>query len=111
VNGEEFRVQVSYDQDSPIESTKPTTNGQAQSVGLGTKEIISPLEGKVFSTKESTEKAIKVGDKISVGDIVCYIEAMKVSNAIKADKSGTVTELLFKDGDDVMDDEVLIRLS
>jgi len=69
------------------------------------------LEGKAFLTKDSLEKGIKLGDRIEEGDIVCYIEAMKVTNAVKSDKAGTIVEICFKDGDDIYDDDVLVRLS
>ena len=36
---------------------------------------------------------------------------MKVINAVKTDRAGTVTEICFKDGDDIYDDDILVRLS
>lgn len=35
---------------------------------------------------------------INEGDVVCIVEAMKVMNEIKSDKSGIVKEVLVKDG-------------
>jgi len=109
VNGEKFKVSISYDGSDTAAQTShatesPASNGQ-------TKEILAPLEGTVYMTKDQSEKPLKVGDKVKKGDIVCYIEAMKVSNAIKADVEGTVTEILIKNADTVLDDEVLIRLN
>ena len=110
VNGEAFRVTLSYDgapaahsQQTPVEQAKPSANGT-------THEILAPLEGKFFLTKDAGEKAIKPGDVIKKGDTVGYIEAMKVINAIAADKEGTVVEVCFKDGQEVYDDDVLVRV-
>jgi pyruvate carboxylase subunit B len=115
VNGEKFKVSISYDGQqavAPVSSGSAETpiapvassNGQA-------KEILAPLEGTVFMTKDPSEKPLKVGDKVNVGDIVCYIEAMKVSNAVKSDVEGTVVEVLIKNSDAVLDDDVIIRLN
>ncbi len=114
VNGEKFKVSISYNGTDP--STVPTsaettpvaasTNGSSNS-----KEILAPLEGTVYMTKDSSESELKVGDQIKVGDIVCYIEAMKVSNAVKSEVEGTVSEVLVKDTDAVLDDDVLFRVN
>ena len=74
------------------------------------KEIASPLEGKFYLTKESNEQPVKIGDRVAPGDTIAYIEAMKVYNAIAADQAGTVVEILYHPGDEVEEDDVLIRL-
>lgn len=112
VNGEKFKVSVSYNGTSDNgESEKTTTSNGTPSSNGSSKEIVAPLEGTVYMTKDSSEKALQVGDKIDEGDIVCYIEAMKVSNAVKAEVGGTVSEILVKDSDSVLDDDVLFRLN
>lgn len=112
VNGEKFHVTVSYGEGNDKNEQNPTVSEPQSNAKNGVKkEITAPLEGTVYLTKEAGEKALKVGDQIKAGDIVCYIEAMKVSNAIKAEVSGTVCEVLVKDTDEVLDDEVLFRLN
>lgn len=115
VNGEKYKVHVSYDgapapaaqvAERPAAATAPVASSNGAS-----KEIIAPLEGTVYMTKDSSEKALKVGDKVNVGDIVCYIEAMKVSNAVKSEVEGTVAEILVKDAEAILDDDVLFRLN
>ena len=69
--------------------------------------ILSPIEGRVFLAKDPKEKSIKVGDSVNKGDVICYIESMKVINAIKSEFSGEVIKICFKDGDDIYDDDVL----
>ena len=111
VNGEKFKVHVSYDGAPDGNSTESETTVPAASSNGEMKEIIAPLEGTIQMTKDSSEKPLKVGDKVSVGDIVCYIEAMKVSNAVKSEVDGTVAEILVKDGDAILDDDVMVKLN
>lgn len=113
VNGEIFKVTVSYDgAPEPASAMSAAESATTQpSAAKATKEILAPLEGKIYMTKDSTERALKVGDKVSKGDIVCYIEAMKVTNAVKSEVDGQVVEILIREGDDVLDDDVLFKLA
>ncbi|MCP4456845.1 MAG: oxaloacetate decarboxylase [Cytophagales bacterium] len=115
VNGEKFKVSVSYEGASAATSApSPATEAApvpASSSNGATKDILAPLEGIVYMTKDPGDTPVKVGDKVNLGDIVCYIEAMKVVNAVKADVEGTVQEILVKDTDAILDDDVMFRLS
>lgn len=112
VNGEKFNVNISYDgSQSPATEQSPAAAAPPPSSNGVMKEILAPLEGKVYLTKDPSESPKKVGDQVSEGDIICYIEAMKVVNAVKADKSGTIAEVCVKDGDDIFDDDVLFKLN
>ena len=44
---------------------------------------------------------VKVGDKVDAETVVCIIEAMKVMNEIKAEKSGVIKEILVENGQPV----------
>lgn len=116
VNGEKFLVQISYGDDTSatpargVAASAPTTAGPPALNG-STAEIIAPIEGNFMLTKNAGEKAIKVGDKVNVGDVIGYIEAMKVYNAIAADKAGTVVEVCPTDGAAIDEDDVIIKLN
>ena len=43
--------------------------------------------------------AVKVGDKVGLGDVVAVLEAMKMQNDVTATRAGTVTEVHVKEGD------------
>ncbi len=73
-------------------------------------EILAPLEGKFYLTKNPGDKGIKVGDMIDQGDIVGYIESMKVYNAVSADKAGKISEIVPANGDSVEEDDVLVKV-
>ena len=45
------------------------------------------------------------------GEVICYIEAMKVFNRIKAEKAGTITSISFSSGDSVEEDDVLMTIA
>lgn len=113
VNGERFVVKVAYDDNEIAEVEEVVKKEETpQTVTSGeTEEILAPLEGKFYLTKDSSETPIKVGDKIIVGQTVAYIEAMKVINAITSDKAGKVVEICFKDGQDVEEDDAIVKLA
>jgi pyruvate carboxylase subunit B len=62
-------------------------------------------------TKDNSETAIKVGDEIKEGDLVCYIESMKTYNAIVAEKPGKVVAILKTNGDSIEEDDILVQLA
>ena len=105
VNGTAYRVTVAYGDVQP-EATQAAT---AASVGEG-KEVLSPLEGKFFLTKTAQETPLKVGDKVNEGDVLCYVEAMKTYNAIRAEFGGTITAICANPGDSVSEDDVLMKI-
>ena len=53
------------------------------------------------------KKAIEAGDKVSKGDVLCTLEAMKMMNEVKSPVDGTVAEVYAKEGDLVEFDQVL----
>lgn len=116
VNGEKFLVNVSYgDAATPASAPAPVaqaSNGQskAPAADADVAEVVAPIEGKFFLTKSSAETAVKVGDQVKNGEVVCYIESMKVYNAIVAEQDGVVADICFGDGDDVEEDDVIIKL-
>ena len=108
VNGENYRVTVSYG-DMPAASAASASVASAPVASTGaTQEILSPLEGKFYLTKNSSETPIKVGDVLKEGDLIGYVEAMKTFNAISADKAGRVVKIVKASGEDVEEDEALV---
>jgi len=111
VDGEKFKVQIEY----PSETTTTTKSSIATPAAEAVSDseanyVTSPLEGKFFLTKTAGEKGIKVGDKVSVGDTVAYVESMKVINAITSSYAGTVAEITVSHGEDIEEDHPLIKI-
>ena len=108
VNGEKFKVAVAYgDLAKQPDPTEVKPNG---SNGKDLKSIVAPIEGNFMLTKNNTETGIKVGDSVKTGDVLGYIEAMKVFNAITADKTGVVAEICASDGSHIDEDDVILKI-
>ena len=112
VDGKAYRVSIDYGKsDSQQERTASTPSPAAAPKDNGNlASINAPLEGKFLLTKDSSERGIQVGDKLSVGDTVAYIESMKVINAVTADKAGEIVEIVARHGSDIEEDDVIVRL-
>ncbi len=54
--------------------------------------ITAPLPGRVLSV------AVRVGQAVNKGDELCVIEAMKMGNSVKAQRAGTIKEVLVSPG-------------
>ncbi len=64
--------------------------------------VKSPMVGTVYLQSEpSAPRFVTKGATVKAGDTLLIIEAMKVMNPIKAEKSGTVTDILVEDAQPV----------
>ena len=100
---------------SSADSTKTTSTGSSASsanaeaaaskkasASAGGKPVVAPLPGTINDIK------VKVGDKVSAGDTVVILEAMKMQNSIEAEKDGKVTAIIVKVGQAVLEDEPMV---
>ena len=82
------------------EETKPKT--------IDGKSINSPMVGTFYSSPyPGADSFVKVGDKVSEGDVLCIIEAMKMMNEVKSDYNGVIKEILISDAEPVEYGEAL----
>mgnify|MGYP000069123823 CR=1 FL=1 len=114
VNGQPYRVTVAFGDVNPAtlnaaQGAAPAAAAAPAAGGEG-KDVLSPLEGKFFLVKQAGDPAVKVGQKVNQGDVLCYVEAMKTFNAIRAEFSGTVTAICVNSGDAVSEDDVLMKI-
>ena len=66
------------------------------------KIVKSPMVGTFYSKPSPDAKEyVKVGDKVSKGDVLCIVEAMKLMNEIESEFDGEITEILVQDGETV----------
>ena len=64
--------------------------------------IKSPMVGTFYAAPSpDSDDFVKIGTSINMGDTLCVIEAMKMMNQIEADTSGTISEVLIKNGEPV----------
>jgi len=76
--------------------------GEAQAEGG---RLTAPMPGKVVSF------AVKAGDKVSKGQPLAVMEAMKMEHTIAAPADGTVQELLYAPGDQVNEGAELLKIA
>jgi 3-methylcrotonyl-CoA carboxylase alpha subunit len=67
--------------------------------------LTAPMPGKVVSF------AVKAGDKVSRGQPLAVMEAMKMEHTIAAPADGTVEELMFAPGEQVAEGDELLRMA
>lgn len=73
--------------------------------------VKSPMVG-TFYTSPSPDKApfVSVGDTVKTSSILCIIEAMKLMNEIESEVSGTIKEILVKNGEMVEYGQPLFKI-
>ena len=74
-------------------------------------EVKSPMVGTYYGAPEPGAKPyLTVGDRISKGQILCIIEAMKIMNEIESEFDGVVKEILAQNAHPVEYGQVLFRV-
>lgn len=86
------------------DSTPSIARTASPSAAKGVGYIKSPLPGKILDV------LVKEGDKVSVGQTVLCIEAMKMENNINADLDGIVTKVHVQKGNTVLEGDLLIEV-
>ena len=72
---------------------------------------VSPMVGTFYAAAELDDvPLVKVGQKVSQGEVVCIIEAMRMMNPIQAERDGVISAIWAKDGDEVAFDQPLFTL-
>ena len=75
----------------------PAANASAADRGLTA--IVSPMVGTYFAAPAPGAKAyVSVGDTVSVGQVVCIVEAMKLMNEVQSEISGRIAEIRVENG-------------
>lgn len=71
--------------------------------------VTSPMVGTAYLAPSPGAKPfIDIGSKVSVGDTLLIVEAMKTMNQIPAPRAGTVVQILIEDGQPVEFGEPLV---
>lgn len=96
---------------TPTVATQPVaTNDAVKEIAADSKYVTvkSPMIG-TFYRKPSPDKDVfvNVGDDVSVGKVICVIEAMKLFNQIESEISGKIVKILVDDATPVEYDQPL----
>lgn len=94
------QVSAPVQQQAPAKTEKP-----AATKGV---DIKSPMIGTFYRTSNpDSPPFVAVGDKVSKGQTVCIIEAMKLFNEIESEVSGTIIKVMVENSSPVEYDQVL----
>jgi pyruvate carboxylase subunit B len=77
----------------------------AETLAAGEVPLKAPMPGMIISY------AVKVGDKVATGDLICVLEAMKMQNSLPAPASGVVKAINFEPGASVAKDATILVIS
>lgn len=97
----------------PAAQPQPQASAQAPQSDIKDEQpegetVKSPIVGTFYEAPDPDSDAfVKEGDKVSKGQTLCIIEAMKIMNEIEAEFSGTVQKILADDGQPVEFDQPL----
>ncbi|MFP4920865.1 biotin/lipoyl-containing protein [Staphylococcus coagulans] len=97
---------------SPLQVAQNTNENVQKQEENESKAIRSQMIGTFYlqDEKELTKPVIKVGDKVNKGNIIGYIEAMKVMNEVTADEDGEIQEILIGHGENVEFNQAIVTL-
>ena len=99
---------------APVASNSPIPVAQVDlpasaAVDISKNAVTSPMVGTAYWAPEPGAKPfIDVGTKVSAGQTLLIIEAMKTMNQIPSPRAGTVTQILVEDGQPVEFGEPLV---
>ena len=83
---------------TPVAKAAPAAADLAKHPGA----VTSPMVGTAYAANTPGGKPfVEVGSKVKAGDTLLIIEAMKTMNQIPAPRAGTVSQVLFEDGQPV----------
>ena len=86
----------------PVQNIEQPENVSQKSDDQTGSLVTSPLVGTFYrAASPEAESFVKVGDTVAEDSVIGIIEAMKVMNEIKAEKSGVIKEILVENGQPV----------
>ncbi len=73
--------------------------------------MVSPMVGTFYAASSPEQPPyVKQGDRISVGQVVCIVEAMKLMNEIESEVSGTIVRIVKENGKPVEFGEAMFMI-
>ena len=74
--------------------------------------VESPMVGTFYrAPAPDADPYVQVGDRVSVGQTLCILEAMKLMNELEAEVSGTVREICVENAEPVEYGQILFRIA
>ena len=83
----------------------PAPAAEAEDEGYG---VTTPMVGTYYSSPSpGSPDFVQIGDRVSEGDTLCIVEAMKMMNQIEADVAGTIKSIRVQNGEPVEYGQIL----
>ena len=96
---------------TPAEGVAAVDEAPRAPAGKSGTEVKSPMVGTFYGSSEPGAKPyVSVGTRVSKGQTLCIIEAMKIMNEIESEVTGVVTEVLAQDATPVEYGQALFRI-
>jgi acetyl-CoA carboxylase biotin carboxyl carrier protein len=96
----------------PAAGVPRAASAPTPAVTAATPPLVAPLYGVVHLSPGPGEPAfVSPGQPVSAGQTLCVIEAMKVFNEVRAERSATLVDVLVESGQEVDADQPLMRFA
>jgi pyruvate carboxylase subunit B len=106
---------------APVAAPKPAVAPAAPAVAPAAKPAAAPAPAAELAAGEVPLRApmpgmiisyaVKLGDSVKTGDLVCVLEAMKMQNSLPAPAAGTIKAIHFEPGASVAKDQVILVIA
>jgi biotin carboxyl carrier protein len=97
----DYQPPVTSSADKPVKQV--SFDKPAASAADKIKQVKAPIPGVIISV------TVGEGEKVTYGQELCVLEAMKMKNAIRSGRAGTIARVLVKEGDSVQHSQVLME--
>ena len=107
--------QITASQSAPTDNINLTTNTEVSQVAppgrSGLTDITSPMVGTFYRAAAPGDAPfVDLGSKISIGQTICILEAMKLMNEIESEFNAEIVEILVENGTPVEFGQILMRV-
>ncbi|MBL0322275.1 MAG: acetyl-CoA carboxylase biotin carboxyl carrier protein [Ignavibacteria bacterium] len=87
---------------APIAAAAPAAPAAPAVAEETAHKLLSPIVGTFYrAPSPDADSFVQVGQRVSVGDTLCIVEAMKLMNEIESDFTGTIVKILVENGQPV----------
>ena len=98
---EDYQPPATSPADKPVKQV--SIEKPASSAADKIKQVKAPIPGVIISVM------VDEGQQVSYGQELCILEAMKMKNAIRSGRAGTIAKVLVKEGDSVQHSQTLME--
>jgi pyruvate carboxylase subunit B len=105
VDGKQYNVTVAEGNNANVQISESAAPAAAPAAGGNQVHVHAPLPGSVFKV------LVKPGDKVTDGQAVMILEAMKMETEITSPANGTVVSVDANVGDSVENNQVLVTIA